>query len=693
MRKIFSLSLILLSTLSFAQFPATKKTPTVTSKFGITLTDDYTWLQQMNSAETQEWIATQNQVTEAALTLAKKEYDPAFKIKEYDYLSSNPIPVRKEKYFYSRYRTDKNYPAALYYRKTLTDKINIIVDPYSVTKNKNVVLGDYEPSKSSLYMAYMLSRNGGDRQEIRFAPITASQKIEDVITDVKFSNISWNRDQGIFYNKNLNKSTFARDSTYQLYYHRIGTDQSADKLIMDASKKDGSISFHTRDNYLFVTESNRKDAKSTYYYCFLDDDDFELVKFYENDISGFEFLGFSAGRVYYNSGKFDWGDIRSFDLKNPEDDKPVVPQLYQNLLVSVTISDDLLFCRYKTVGKNYLIVYDKAGKFVRKFDAPHAMDFNLHFYLPETKELFVSFYSHVISFQNFKLNIETGEANNYYNDFIRPKVLLFPLDHFETKSITYKSRDSVDVPITIIYKKGTKLDGNNPTLLKAYGGFGNVSGPHYDTGILYFLEKGGVYAFAEVRGGGEKGKQWHRDGRDENKPNAIHDFVDAAEFLIREKYTSPEKLAITGGSHGGLVVGGAMIERPELFKVAIPVAGRLDVLTLEEYTAGKWHLKEYGNPNDAEDYKRMVAYSPYQNIKEDVNYPITLIYASENDDRVPPLQSYKFAARLQNRAAQKNPIYLRTQYDAGHEGKISTYKDRIDADADFYGFLLYTLME
>ncbi|AWA29221.1 hypothetical protein HYN48_03475 [Flavobacterium magnum] len=692
MKKIALLCLLFPFSVLKAQLPETRKTPTIITRHGLSYTDDYTWLQQMDSRDTESWVEANNRNTDAAIALARKSYDPISKIKEYDYLSSNPLPVRRGAYFYSRYRTDKNFPAALYYRKTLAGEAIELVDPYKVTKNKNVVLDGYAPSANSVYMAYMLTQNGGDRKEIRFCTFSGSAKVDEVISDVKFSGVSWNRDKGVFYKKNMNRSTFARDSTYQLFYHRVGTEQSADKLVLDTSKNDGTISFHTQDNYLFVNESNPKTGKTNYYYCILDDEEFDLVKYYENEVPGFHFFGYSDGRIYYASGKFDWGDIRSFDPRHPEDDVQVVPQLYQNLLVSLTISDEYLFCKYKTVSKNYIVVYSKTGQFVRKFDAPAGMDFDLRFYVKDTKELFVTFYSTTISFQNFRLNIETGDAGYYYNEYIKPKVLLFPLDHFITRNITYNSRDGVPVPITIVYRKNLTLDGNNPTLLSAYGGFGNVSGPDYDTGLLYFLEKGGVYAFAEVRGGGEKGLGWHRDGKDENKPNSIHDFVDAAEFLIAEKYTSPQKLAITGGSHGGLVVAGAVIERPDLFKVAVPYSGRMDVLSIDEYTSGRFHLEEYGNPNDKADYARMLAYSPYQNIKDDVNYPTMLIVTSENDDRVPPLQSYKFAAKMQNRPAQKNPVYLRTQRNSGHSGKISTYQDRKEAQADFFGFLLYTLM-
>jgi prolyl oligopeptidase len=235
------------------------------------------------------------------------------------------------------------------------------------------------------------------------------------------------------------------------------------------------------------------------------------------------------------------------------------------------------------------------------------------------------------------------------------------------------------------------LDGNNPTLLKAYGGFGVVSSPSYDTGLLYFLEKGGVFAYPEIRGGGEKGKKWHTDGKGLTKMNTFNDFIDAAEFLIKEKYTSANKLAITGASQGGLLVGVAMTKRPDLFKVAIPKVGLFDMAKFQNYTTGKYWLDEYGDGEKENEYKNLLDFSPFHNIKEDVNYPTTLIITSENDDRVPPLHSYKFAAKLQNRAAQKNPIYLKTIKQAGHYGNYSTYEKRLNETADFYNFLLYHL--
>jgi len=692
MRRILLVLSFIFSFCGFAQqYPATKKIQSTVTRQNISYEDNYRWLENMTSPEVDQWVNAQNDITYQHLDEAKKPFNAAFKIKDYDFLSSNSLPYKNGKYFYAQYRVDKLLPATLFYRKTLNDAPKVALNPYDIYKDKNVMLSNYYPSKNSIYIAGKFSLNGGDRHEIRFSEINTLKTSDDVLTDVKFSTVAWNKDLGVFYKKNSNRNTFARDSTYQLFYHRLGTSQNDDVLVLDVTKKESTISFYTTKATLVVIESSKDESNTIYYECKLEDETFSLVPILEFKNNEFEVLKYKDGRIYFSSTKFDWGEIRSFDVKNRQDEKVVVPQIYMKLLESSYFYEDYIVCKYKTLGKYLLMVYDTNGKFIRKFDAPEGTDFNIHFYDSTTKDLFVSFSSYTISSQNFKLNIETGEVKTYFNDYIKPKVTLFPLDYFTTKTITYKSRDDKDVPITIIHKKNMVLDGNNPTLLEAYGGFGLVSGPHYDTGLLYFLEKGGVYAYAEIRGGGEKGIKWHTDAIGLKKKNSFNDFIDAAEFLIAEKYTSPQKLAISGGSYGGLVVGVAMTQRPELFKVVIPNVGVFDMARFDEYTVGKYHLDEYGNPNNPAEYKSIIEYSPYNNIKENVNYPTTLIITSENDDRVPPMHSYKFAAALQNRAAQKNPIYLKTLRKSGHYGKSATYKDRITQKSEFYSFLLYHL--
>jgi prolyl oligopeptidase len=665
----------------------TKKVPSTLSKHGITIQDDYAWLENTTNKEVVDWVELQNNLSEQKLSELVKNYNFSFKIKDYDYLSTNGLPTKKGKYFYSIYRVDKNKPIVLYYRESLNDSGKLLVDPFDVYKDANVILSGYYPSKNSKYLAFKISPNGSDRQEIKFKDITNKKYLDDVLTDIKFSDVSWNSDKGVFYKKNSNKEFFEKDSTYQLYYHKIGDVQSKDQLVFDTSTTKSNFSFFTKQNKLFIVETSEDETTKNYYYSTIENESFEFKNFIKDDKTNLELLNIINDKFYFSDEKYPWGNISYFDINNRTENTVLIPQVYSHLLIGATFLENYIICKYNNMGKYYMSIYDYTGKFIRKFEAPHNLEFNIQFYEEKTNELFVTFSSNTISSLNYRLNITTGANDIYFNDYIAPKPTLFPFNYFETKTITYKSRDNKDIPIVIIHKKGIELNGNNPTLLRVYGGFGSISSPNYNTGLLYFMEKGGVYAFAQVRGGGEKGKNWHREGKGLKKINSINDFVDAAEFLIREKYTNPNKLAINGGSHGGLVVGAAMTQRPDLFKVVVSEMGRLDMATLDKYTSGIHHFDEYGNPNNKEEFESMLSYSPYHTIKEDVNYPTCLIITSENDDRVPPFQSYKFVARLQNRTTQKNPIYLKVNKSAGHSGNISSYEKWVKQKSEFYSFI------
>lgn len=665
----------------------TKKVSTTLSKHGITIQDDYTWLENTSNKEVIDWITLQNNISEQKLTEVVKNHNFSFKIKDYDYLSTYSLPSKNGKYFYNTYRIDKNKPGVLYYRESLNDLGKPLVDPYDVYKDANVVLLGYYPSKNSKYLAFRISPNGSDRHEIKFRDFVNKKYLNDVLTDIKFSSVAWNGDKGVFYKKNSNKEFFARDSTYQLFYHKIGDIQSKDQLVFDTSNTKSNFSFFTKKNKLYISEVSEDETTKNYYYTELDNEQFDFKNFVKEDKTNFEYLNIVADKFYFSDEKYPWGNVSYFNINNRSESTILIPQVYSHLLIGATFLDNYIICKYNNMGKYYMSIYDYTGKFIRKFEAPHSMDFQIRFFDEKTNELFVTFYSYTIPSLNYKLNITTGANDIYFNEFIQPKPTLFPFNYFETKIITYKSRDNKDIPIVIIHKKGIELNGNNPTLLKAYGGFGSISSPTYDTGLLHFLEKGGVYAYAQIRGGGEKGKNWHKEGKGLKKINSINDFVDAAEFLMAEKYTNPNKLAITGGSNGGLVVGAAMTQRPDLFKVVVANVGVFDMINAQKYTVGKYHLDEYGNADIKEEFNSLLKFSPLHNIKEDVNYPTCLIITSENDDRVPPFHSYKFVAKLQSRSAQKNPIYLKVNKNAGHYGNISNYENRVKKESEFYSFI------
>ena len=650
--------------------------------------DEYLYLENSKLDKTNDWVNAENEISKKYLEEITKKYNFKNKIIEYGNLSNNPLPNKKGKYFYSRYIKDKNTPGSLFYRKKLNDLPVEIFDTYDIYNDKNISISSYFPSANSMKIGVMIDKNGGDKKFAKFVDFSSKKVYDEELSDIKFSNLVWNNDKGVFYKKNSNINTIEEDSTYTLYYHQIGSKQEDDVLVYDASTTKKEFSFSTTKSNLYIIEIGLN-GNRIIYYSDLNDSRFEFKKLKElNNISSI--LKIVGTKIYFISNLSDWGEIKTIDILTDKEET-LIPQVYSNLLVDTDFIEDYTICKYKTVDKNYLSVYTNDGVFVKKFEAPNGMDFSVKFYDSEEKNIYASFYSNTISFYNLILNIEKGSVDNFYNDYIIQKPTLFPFDYFTTKKTTYKSRDNKDIPITIIHKKNTILNGENPTILKAYGGFGSVNKINFDTGLLNFLEKGGVYAFAEIRGGGEKGKKWHLNGKGLNKMNCFNDFIDAAEYLIKEKYTNPNKLAITGASHGGLVVGVALTQRPELFKVAVPRVGVFDMLRYDKFSVGKYHLDEFGDPKNKEDFDYLAKYSPLHNIKDDVNYPTTLIMTGENDDRVPPLHSYKFAAKLKNRAAQKNNIYLNVLDNSGHFGKISIQKDAVLEATEFYSFIYHEL--
>lgn len=669
----------------------TQKIPASYTLHETTITDNYSWLENIKATEVRNWVKAQNATSQSHLKEITDKYDFEKTIIQYNKNNTDYFPQKKGRYFFSRYYKEKDKPSSVYIRRKLDEQPEELIDTWSIYKNNNVIVENYYPSKSSDIVAFKVSTDGSDVNEVRFIKTFKKELYNDVLKNVKFSDVEWNLDLGVFYNKNTNQNRTEKDSTFQIMYHKLGTTQEEDVLVYDASKKKVSYDFFTTRDKLIISEIDSQSGKTNYYRASLIDQKFELQPMFQKDTDKFKLLNYKDDKVYFSSKEYDWGDVRSFHIDNITEEKVIVPQIYSHLLLRSYLTENYIFCTYKNLSKYSIRVYDFDGNFIRTFDAPEGMTFNIRYYDKESNSLFVEMHSYTIYTYNFKLNISTGESSPYFNDYIKAKATLFPFNYFETKYITYKSIDNKDIPMTIVYKKGTVLDGNNPTLLEAYGGFGVVSLPRYSTSLLSFIEKGGIYAFAEIRGGGEKGNQWAANGQKLKKNNSFNDFIGAAEYLIKEKYTSPHKLAISGGSNGGLVVGVAMTKRPDLFKVAVPKVGFFDMIKFDQFTIGSHHYKEYGNPKIKEEFDVLYGYSPYHNIKEEVNYPITLIITSENDDRVPPLHSYKFVAQLQNRAAQKNPVYLLEYTDAGHYGKISTYNNWVKKETEFYSFLWYHL--
>lgn len=695
MKKAFFLLLLIAFQMHSQNYPVAKKTAATVMKHNTSFPDDYTWMENMRSEEVNIWVDRQNSHINSHFSDLSAKIFPLPAIRKYNDKTNFSIPVKKGKYYYAMMRSSNEevQTATFAYKKDIDGNYIELFNPNFFYRNKTVNVVGYAPSKNSAVLAYKLMIDGSDRHEVRFVTTPGGKKHNDILRNIKFSDIAWKGDEGIFYNKNSNDSQFSIDSTYQVYYHKVGTDVAEDIAIYDATKEKGQLSFFTSHDAkkLFLSVVDKDEKHVDHYYADLDTDTFELKKLLENSPKNFQLTGYHNGRLFIRTNDTNWGDLKYITLDAPKVVKTVIPQYQNQLLLNLDFFENRIIAKYKSIDGSYFMIFDYNGNVIKKIQTPKGMDVTLAGEDYYAKDMFFYVNSYTIPPILFTLNIDTGEYSRFVNSTYAKTTAPFPVDYFTTKNVSYTSRDGVQIPITIVYKKDVKLNGKNPTLLEGYGGFGVVSNPNYDNGLIYFLNNGGVYAYAEIRGGGELGLNWHKQGKRLKKINTINDFVDAAEYLIKENYTSPSSLAITGGSQGGLLVGAAMIQRPELFKVAIPKVGVYDMAKFHEYTIGRFHYDEYGDPEVKTEFDAMMAYSPYHNIKDDVNYPTTLIITSDNDDRVPPVHSYKFAAKLQNRTAQKNPVYLKTLRNAGHYGTTTNPEDALKDESEFYSFLLYHL--
>ena len=649
--KTLTCLIFLLPLLVFSQnYPASKKTPDTITHQNITYIDDYTWLENMRSEEVDGWVNAQNKIYNSHINSLSSKVYPLPIITKYENQTNYHIPNKKRAYYYSGIISYGNemQTASLGYKKKIDDNYIELVNPNFFYPGKTVNIIGYEPSINSKVLAYKLMIDGSDQHEIRFVTIKNGKKLDDVINKSKFGGIAWKGDEGIFYSKNENSEQFAVDSTYKVYYHKLHTDVKDDKVIFDAKANESQINYFNSDNgeTFFLKVINKAETRADYYYADLKEEVPELKILMKDIPLNIGIVGYNHNEVFITTAKANWGDLQSFKIENPSVKNVIIPEYHNELLVNFYFFENRIVCKYKSTSGNHLKLFDYNGRFIKKIQVPAGTDVNVSGNDFFDEEIFFSISSYTVPPILFTLTLKDGSYSRFVNKAYTKTTAPFPLDYFTTKNESYTTRDGVEVAITIVHKKDIKQDGTNPTLLKAYGGFGSINNPSYDNGLIYFLNNGGVYAYAEIRGGGEKGLKWHKDGMGLKKINTFNDFIDAAEYLIEQGYTSPDKLAITGGSQGGLLVGVAMTKRPELFKVAIPKVGVYDMAKFHNYTIGRFHYDEYGNPENKEEFAAMMDYSPYHNIKEDVNYPTTLIITSDNDDRVPPVHSYKFAAKV-----------------------------------------------
>jgi prolyl oligopeptidase len=676
-------------------YPESKKVDQVDDYFGTKVADPYRWLENLDSEETRAWVEAQNKLTFAYLNeIPVREQIKQRLTKLWNYEKYGTPFKQGGRYFYSKNNGLQNQNV-LYTAASLDQEPEVLLDPNTLSSDGTVALTGYRVTDDGKLMTYGVAASGSDWQEWRVRDVETRKDLADQVKWVKFSGASWTKDgKGFFYSRydEPKEATKMAGTNYfqKLYYHRVGTPQSEDSLIYERpDHKEWFIGGDATDDgrYLIIDVGKGTETKNAIYYKDLQAKESPIVDLIPEFDASYAFID-NDGPVFYfrtDSGA-PRGKVIAIDTKRPERKawKEVIPQSAETLQ-SVNMVNDMLIASYLKDARTQVKIYSLDGKPVREVELPGIGSANGFNGRRKDRETFYSFSSFTTPATVYRYDMVTGKSTV----FKRPKVDFDP-SAYETKQVFYTSKDGTRVPMFITHKKGIRLDGNNPTLLYAYGGFNSSLTPGFSVANLVWMEMGGVYAVPNLRGGGEYGEEWHKAGTKLKKQNVFDDFIAAAEWLIANKYTSTPKLAIHGGSNGGLLVGAVMTQRPDLFGAALPAVGVMDMLRFQKFTIGWAWVSDYGSSDNPEEFKAIYAYSPLHNIKPGTHYPPTLITTADHDDRVVPGHSFKFAAAMQAAQAGPNPILIRIETKAGHGAGKPTSKT-IEEAADRFGFLVRAL--
>lgn len=674
-------------------YPETRKDTTVVDEyFGTQVADPYRWLEDDLSEETADWVKRQNAVTNEYLaTLPNKDKINKRLTDLYTYERYSTPFTQGGKYFYY-YNDGKMDQSQLFVMDSLNGEPRLLIDPNGLSEDNTVSLGSTQASKDGKYLAYQLAAAGSDWNDIHTMDLATGEKLPDVINWVKFSGINWKGD-GFYYSRYPKPGDDAysgKNEYHAVYFHKMGTDQSEDVLVYEdkehAQRNAGvDVTYNEDALLLYTSESTsgsglyiKEDKPTGGYKGFL-----ELDPGFESEY----------GVIDYKDGKLlmrtnvdapNWRLVE-VDLKDPkpENYKDIIPEA-EEVLSSVQIAGGKLVAEYMKDVCSVLNIYEMDGTFIRTVELPVKGTVGGFSGDRESNVAFYSFASFTFPSTVFKYDMETGVSEEF-----RAPTIDFDPSQYEVKQVFYPSKDGTKIPMFIVHKKGIELNGANPTLLYGYGGFDISIQPRFSANNIIFLENGGVFASANMRGGGEYGKAWHEAGTKTQKQNVFDDFIAAAEYLIQEKYTSSDNLAISGRSNGGLLVGACMTQRPDLYKVALPAVGVLDMLRFHQFTIG-WAWKgDYGSSEDEEQFKALYAYSPLHNVKE-VAYPATMVTTADHDDRVVPAHSFKFISELQDKHTGDLPVLIRIETNAGH-GAGKPITKQIEENTDIWAFVFHHL--
>jgi prolyl oligopeptidase len=678
------------------QYPATKKVEHVDDYNGTRVADPYRWLEDDNSADTKAWVQEQNKVTFDYLNKIPYRAQWRKRIEEVFNYAKYSAPFRNGEYYYFYKNDGLQNQSVLYRQKGLDGQPELVIDPNKLSTDGTTIMSTFSLSRNGRYAVYALSRGGSDWQTYYVKDMQAGKDLADEIKWVKVSSASWQGD-GFYYSRypeaDKGKELSSKNENHQVYYHKAGTNQSDDKLVYE--DKANPQRFHTastsedqRFTYLYISDRGKgfngnaiwyKDAKSG-------DEQFkplikEVGKYSYSivDNIGDKFL------VRTNNGAPNYRLIL-IDPKNTDESAwtTFLPEKEEPMQGAGTAGGKL-FVNYLKDVTTRIHVYNMNGKLEQEVKLPGLGTAGGFGGWDDDKFVFYTYSSFNFPPTIFRYDIATGKTSI----FRQPEIASFNPNDYETKQVFYPGKDGVKVPMFIVHKKGLKLNGKNPVMLYAYGGFNISSLPGFSATLLPWLEQGGVYALANLRGGSEYGEKWHEAGMRLKKQTVFDDFIAAGEYLIQNNYTSKDYLSIRGGSNGGLLVGAVMNQRPDLFKVAIPQVGVMDMLRFHKFTIGWNWIAEYGSSDNPEDFANLYGYSPLHNLKNGTKYPATLITTADHDDRVVPAHSFKYAATIQEKHTGDNPVLIRIETNSGH-GASNTAK-AIELAADVYSFIFYNM--
>ncbi|OAD90450.1 prolyl endopeptidase [Aequorivita soesokkakensis] len=676
-------------------YPQTKKTDKVDTYFGVEVKDPYRWLEDDRSEETAAWVKAENKVTFGYLEKIPFRDDLKKRLSNlwnYEKVGA-PFHEGNYTYFYKNDGLQNQY--VIYRYKTGSDpkSAEVFLDPNTFKEDGTISLGETSFSKDGSKLAYSISEGGSDWRKVLVMNTETKKLVGDTLKDIKFSGLSWLGEDGFYYSsydKPEGSELSAKTDQHKVYYHKMGTPQSDDKVIFGATPEEkhryinGSV---TEDNNYLIVRASTSTSGNKLFIKDLTKKDSKFITILDNTDTDTYVIENVGSKLYIVTNKNAPNKkIVTVDASNPTPNnwKDFLPET-ENVL-SPSTGGGYIFANYMVDAVSKVMQYDYAGKLIREIKLPGVGSAGGFGTKKEEKELYYSFTNYVTPGSIYKYEIASGNSEL----FIKPEIDFSP-ENYESHQVFYPSKDGTKIPMIITHKKGLKMDGKNPTILYGYGGFNISLTPGFSIANAVWMEQGGIYAVPNLRGGGEYGKKWHDAGTQMKKQNVFDDFIAAAEYLINNNYTSHDYLAIRGGSNGGLLVGATMTQRPDLMKVALPAVGVLDMLRYHTFTAGAGWAYDYGTAEDSKEmFEYLKGYSPLHNVKESVTYPATLITTGDHDDRVVPAHSFKFAAELQAKQIGNNPVLIRIETDAGH-GAGTPVSKTIEQYADIFGFTLFNM--